>query len=243
MMKKLFFFLFLGSIGAALYFGGNHELGGLTFFSTEKGPAKKVSAVKPKNFYKDRKTHGGGSSYGNENFSFFKVLNDPSLDVIVGLNGEVINAHRSRPVRASVETASIREPVPALPNRVAGNNSYKTVPTIIPFQPKKTVSRPGPEPVEVKNADSKTIVELPTVSNYAVQVSSFKLWERAETLRDHLAGKGYASFIGKTELPDNQGTWHRVYIGRYRDRAGAERDAAKFLREEKRPAMVVRRTG
>ncbi len=81
------------------------------------------------------------------------------------------------------------------------------------------------------------------IVSYVVQVSSFRQLQRAEEQRGALGKKGYASFIGKTELPDNKGTWYRVYIGRYFNHAGAEMAAERFYREENRKAMVIRQTG
>lgn len=217
-------------MGAVSYFGGKPP--GFAFFSEEKAAVKKISAVKPKNFYSDRKTIQRASFHENENFSFFKVLNDPSLSAMMGLNGEVLTSHSSRPVKTFVKNTSFRKPVPASPIRVDRNDSYKS---------KKTISHRKRRPVDLSRAGRRIDRDSPAVSPFVVQVSSFRRRERAEVLRGLLAGKGYASFIGKTELPG--GIWHRVYIGRYGDRAGAERDAAKFLKKEKRQAMVVRRSG
>ncbi len=78
--------------------------------------------------------------------------------------------------------------------------------------------------------------------SFVVQVSSFRKVQDAETLRDALGKKGYASFIGKKELP-NKGTWYRVNIGSYQDHAGAERAAGEYYRTENRKAMVIRNAG
>lgn len=99
----------------------------------------------------------------------------------------------------------------------------------------QTISREIPSPVNIGSSG--------TLVSYVVQVSSFRQWQRAEVLRDALGKKRYAAFIGKIELPDNRGTWYRVYIGRYFNRAGAERAATRFYREENRRAMVIRQTG
>ena len=84
---------------------------------------------------------------------------------------------------------------------------------------------------------------LPEKFSFVVQVSSFRTMQRAEVLRDALGKKGYASFIGKTALPDNKGTWYRVNIGRYQDHAGAKMAATKYYKLESRKAMVIRKSG
>jgi len=83
---------------------------------------------------------------------------------------------------------------------------------------------------------------LPEKVLFVVQVSSFRTMQRAEVLRDALGKKGYASFIGKKELPDNKGTWYRVNIGRYLDHAGAKMAASKYYRAENRKAIVIRKS-
>ncbi|MCH8311997.1 MAG: SPOR domain-containing protein [Nitrospinae bacterium] len=82
-----------------------------------------------------------------------------------------------------------------------------------------------------------------TLVSYVVQVSAFRQWQHAQSLKAALGEKGYAAFIGKIELPENKGTWYRVYIGRYFNQAGAKMAAARFYREENRQAMVIRQTG
>jgi len=100
-------------------------------------------------------------------------------------------------------------------------------------------------PVFAKSSEPLKKVEnpLPEKVSFVVQVSSFRTMQRAEVLKDALGKKGYASFIGKTELPDNKGTWYRVNIGRYLDHAGAKMAATKYYRQESRKAMVIRKAG
>jgi cell division protein FtsN len=100
-------------------------------------------------------------------------------------------------------------------------------------------------PVLAKSTEPLEKIENPISEkvSFVVQVSSFRTMQRAEVLRDALGKKGYDSFIGKTELSDNKGTWYRVNIGRYLDHADAKMAATKYHRKESRKAMVRRKSG
>ncbi|GJL80197.1 MAG: hypothetical protein NPINA01_31860 [Nitrospinaceae bacterium] len=292
-MRRFLTFLTLSFAGAGLYFAGIYALDRFTFFEPEVHPVvKKISVVKPKNFYSDRKAFRQAVTNANEDFTFFKVLNDPSMSKMVGLDGEVFKKHssakpvknekaykqypsspvskmagldgkvfkkhpsakpvknekaykiyQSSPVRAGKEEIHRKKVTPVAPPRVE-KRAVRTVATSnTTFEIQKAFQEI--ESIGLKKAEPKKSVaqELSTFLSYVVQVSSFRDFERAEALRSVLASKGYASFVGKTVLPNNKGTWHRVYIGRYLDRAGAESAAANFQRAEKRPAMVIRQAG
>ncbi len=238
MKSKIIIFLILGIAGAGALVA-THVLDPLPFFAPEVHRIeKKISVVKPKNFGVERKRIRKAALYGNENFSFFAVLNDPSMSKMVGLEGKVYRTHqvKTRPVR--IQPAKI---ITAPPIRVEKREVKKETAPSRPPQSKQTFSQV--KPVELKKAESakKTEQDLTAFQAYAVQVSSFRKLERAEMLKGNLAKKGYAPFIGKTELPDNRGTWYRVYLGRYLDRAGANVAAARVQREENLQAMVIKR--
>jgi len=237
-LKTLIFLLVIA--GAGFYLGGTHALGSFAFFSPEVHRIeKKISVVKPKHFHSDRKKLRRAALYENDKLSFFTVLNDPSMSKMVGLKGEIYKHYRSHSVKsasATVRPAKIITAVPVVKRKVKKAALPVESPELKPTPPKETR-------VEAKRVETARAVEreLSAFLAYAVQVSSFRTLERAEMLKGSLATKGYASFIGKTELPDNKGTWYRVYIGRYLDRAGAEVAAARVQREEKLQAMVIKR--
>lgn len=101
------------------------------------------------------------------------------------------------------------------------------------------------KPVLTKNSEplKKAEDSFPENVSFVVQVSSFRTMQRAEVLRDALGKKGYASFIGKTELPNNKGTWYRVNIGQYLDHVSAKMAAANYNRQESKKAMVIKISG
>jgi cell division protein FtsN len=232
-------FLILGIAGAGVLVA-THALDPLPFFAPEVHRIeKKISVVKPKNFGAERKKIRKAALYGNENFSFFTVLNDPSMSKMVGLEGKVYRTYQTHQVRtppAKIQPAKI---ITAPPIRIEKREVKKAAVPVRPPQSKQAILKDAP--VENKKVEKTPEQELTAFLAYAVQVSSFRKLERAEMLKGNLAQKGYASFVGKTELPDNKGTWYRVYLGRYLDRAGADVAAARVQREEKLQAMVIKR--
>jgi cell division septation protein DedD len=55
-----------------------------------------------------------------------------------------------------------------------------------------------------------------------------------------LSKKGYTAYVQSVDLSD-KGTWHRVRIGSYRDKEGAERVASDIRSRESLPATVMKR--
>ena len=280
MIKKTVIILILCCVGGAGFFLGGTDLSdSFAFINSEfHHMTKKKNLVKPKSFYSKRRSRGADFKY--EQLSFYPVLNDPSLNKVMGLNGRVIKkiSYSPSPVRIAQPRKKIRKkpsvPVSSVPIEKTGLKPV--LHTIASFEPKKVreVARLEPslsvsqilkdfpilssrggnesgrsltksEPLHLKGSDSSITASdsLSKMVSFVVQVSSFRKMQHAEVLRGALQQKGYAAFIGKTELQNNKGTWYRVNIGRYFDHAGAERAAAKYFRKENRRAMVVRQSG
>jgi cell division septation protein DedD len=102
------------------------------------------------------------------------------------------------------------------------------------------------EPRRVATAETK--VKAPPAAglvssqggDYAVQVSSFRSLDQASDLKGRLSKRGYSAYVQSVDLSD-KGTWHRVRVGNYRDKDGAERVASDIRNRESLPAMVTRR--
>jgi rare lipoprotein A len=97
------------------------------------------------------------------------------------------------------------EPAPVLA-------SAPIAPIAPPVAVPEPASAPAPSPAR---APIRIEVPAPDAPAYTVQVGAFSERERAETLRDLLAGR----------FPDvevrSDGTWHRVQVGGFDDRAAA----------------------
>lgn len=94
---------------------------------------------------------------------------------------------------------------------------------------------------EIKpKAPAATRVSLTQNGDYTIQVSSFRSMDQASELKGRLSKKGYAAYVQSVDLSD-KGTWHRVRIGNYRDKDGAERVASDLRSRESLPATVMKR--
>ena len=76
--------------------------------------------------------------------------------------------------------------------------------------------------------------------DYTVQVSSFRSLDQASDLKGRLSKRGYSAYVQSVDLSE-RGTWHRVRVGNYRDKDGAERVASDIRSRESLPAIVTRR--
>jgi cell division protein FtsN len=116
----------------------------------------------------------------------------------------------------------------------------------LPAVPATSEDRPEVEPKRVVTADTKakTPPAARQVSDqggeYTVQVSSFRSLDQASDLKGRLSKRGYSAYVQSVDLSD-KGTWHRVRVGNYRDKDGAERVASDIRSRESLPAMVTRR--
>jgi cell division septation protein DedD len=85
-----------------------------------------------------------------------------------------------------------------------------------------------------------TRVSLSQGGDYTIQVGSSRSLEQATELKGRLSKKGYVVYVQTVDLSD-KGTWHRVRVGNYRDKEGAERIASDIRSRESLPATVMKR--
>jgi cell division septation protein DedD len=89
-------------------------------------------------------------------------------------------------------------------------------------------------------APAATHVSLSQGGDYTIQVGSSRSLEQATELKGRLSKKGYVVYVQTVDLSD-KGTWHRVRVGNYRDKEGAERVASDIRSRESLPATVMKR--
>jgi cell division septation protein DedD len=75
---------------------------------------------------------------------------------------------------------------------------------------------------------------------FVVQAAAFREAADAGSLRERLAGKGYAAYTQEANLGE-KGVWHRVYVGPFATTEAAQAAAARLQADEKLSAMVRRR--
>jgi cell division septation protein DedD len=114
-----------------------------------------------------------------------------------------------------------------------------------PIVAPKPEEKRDPEPRQIATAESKkaptaTRVSLSQNGDYTVQVSSFRSIEQANDMKGRLSKKGYVAYVQSVDLSD-KGTWHRVRVGNYHDKEGAERVANDLRSRESLPATVMKR--
>lgn len=74
---------------------------------------------------------------------------------------------------------------------------------------------------------------------FAIQVASTKDPKSADEMVENLLKKGYPAFSIKADIPE-KGTWYRVRIGYFKDKAIAE-SVQQRLRQEKYMGIIVRK--
>jgi cell division septation protein DedD len=78
----------------------------------------------------------------------------------------------------------------------------------------------------------------PKGSGYAIQVAAFSARGEAETIVTRLGGKGYAAYLVTPQA--GQPPLFRVRVGKFRERAEAERVASRLEREEQFKPWITR---
>lgn len=131
-------------------------------------------------------------------------------------------------------------PLPA-PTPEVSRGSEPPIATPKIEEPREVEPRRLATAVESKpKAPPVTRVALTQPGDFTIQVSSFRSMDHASELKGRLSKKGYAAYVQSVDLND-KGTWHRVRIGSYRDKDGAERVASDLRSRESLPATVMKR--
>jgi cell division protein FtsN len=115
--------------------------------------------------------------------------------------------------------------------------------TVAPKAAEKRDSEPGrlaPTVDSKPKPATATHTSLGQGGDYTIQVSSFRSMEQASDLKGRLSKKGYTAYVQSVDLSD-KGTWHRVRVGNYRDKEGAERVASDLRSQESLPATVMKK--
>ena len=120
-----------------------------------------------------------------------------------------------------------------------------TLPTqSLPFKKKESVETPIKRSVKPQVKENIQLENKfqPSVSTFAVQVSSFRDEKKASILKTDLQIKGFDAFLMEAELPNHGGKWYRVFLGRYSNEDLARKDAEVARKEHKLNSVIVRKT-
>ena len=211
-MRLIYLTILISITTSTFYFKDGLLLG---FFGEGKKPtvSKKVSAVKPKFLINKAEALKPVS----HKFTFFETLNDKTMTKYVGLNGEIL------PVSS-----------PAKPVHLF---KKKSIPRLV-VEPAKSDLKSK----TLKIAQEEKKLSQSTLIRFFVQVSSFRNQKKAGALKIKLQEKGFDSFLIEKELPNHEGKWYRVFLGKYSDEELAVKDAGRARKEFRLNAVVVKKT-
>ncbi len=197
-----------------------HFSGIINKFQESATSPEKLRAVKPESLRNKVKEPVSSKPV----YTFFETLDDPTMTQYVGLKGGMKST--------SLPPEKIKV-VPA-----------KTKVTSIPPVEKMAKLEPSIKPENKPNLKNKASVisEIKATPGYAVQVSSFRDEKRAGALKKRLQKNGFDAFVMQTELANEGGTWHRVFLGRYAEEQKAQEAANLVKNKYKLNAVVVRKT-
>ena len=148
------------------------------------------------------------------------------------------------PATSKLESPATQAPRPKpapLPEVIRSSDPPEAAPKVDKVEEKRDA-----EPRRLAVSESKpkapaaTRVSLSQGGDYTVQVGSSRSLEQATELKGRLSKKGYVVYVQTVDLND-KGTWHRVRIGNYRDKEGAERVASDIRSRESLPATVMKK--
>lgn len=91
-----------------------------------------------------------------------------------------------------------------------------------------TLETPSELPAQEPPAQPQPQVVVEVDGKYTVQVSSWRTRRRAEQDAQRFMAKGFNAYIQSADLPELGGTWYRVRVGSYANRAEARELAAKL---------------
>ena len=133
-----------------------------------------------------------------DKLTFFETLVDPLMRKFVGLNGSILE-----------------------PQEVANDKTSDFV-----SRDKKS-STPQPASIDAKEPlSSEAQKQADSLeSGFVLQVGAFHKVEGANLLKNNLGKKGYPVFVEETRMPGSNKALHRVFVGKFVDKRGAEKSA------------------
>jgi cell division septation protein DedD len=176
-----------------------------------------------------------------------------ALGVVVGR--ATTSSETVAETQSVASTLPREQPATGRPERAAGNR----IP-LVPAAETKTQAVQGPEfaftptlPESPSTAKSESApIDAPPRSKPAPTPEVMRSSEpatvapKAAEKRDSEPGRlaptvdSYAAYVQSVDLSD-KGTWHRVRVGNYRDKEGAERVASDLRSQESLPATVMKK--
>ena len=211
---KIFLTLLVFVLVAAGFFLSSVK--GFKFFSKKENLSfKKMISSKPKDM-KDKQALVELGASSPDDFTFFDVLDDPTMKKYIGLNGSVVAITEEDYYKSNDLTPKVDD---SLAPQVVGSVS-------------KNVITPGTKNLEgQKQVDSST-------SGFVLQVGSFQEFQKADALKNKLINSNYPVFIVSTLVKERGYTLHRVFVGKFLRKIEAEKIAIRIKESEKVEPLV-----
>ena len=211
--KIFFFLLFLILVATGIFFS---DFKVLEIFSEKENLSfKKKISSKPKDMNKKQESVKTGINDQDE-FTFFDILSDPSMEKFIGLDG----------ITADHQTSIPRKPIDF------GLKTDKGIGSQFKDSTTKNVLRPDPKILNTQTQGDSLL------SGFVLQVGSFEKSQRAIVLKNKLIGGGYPAFIISTRIAENEKVLHRVFVGRFSKKIEAEKTAIKINETEKVDSLI-----
>lgn len=134
---------------------------------------------------------------------------------------------KSTPVPTSAEKPPVEKP------------AQGRAPTIVPPPKPATVVPPPPAPVQVAAAAPPAVTPPPKdLGDYTVQIGASQDRAEAQRMQNKARAAGLKPYVVEAHL-GGKGTWYRVRVGAFKDKAAATRFRADVERELRAPAVVM----
>lgn len=168
-----------------------------------------------------------------EDLTFYKTLTERENKTV-----SIELKPKQKPEEPSIEATAAKtergqesEPAKKSPEKQLEIRIDRTTPAQAVKSPAK--SKPAPP----KNG---TVLAAAPASGvrFTVQIASYPDRDMAEEEMKKMKKRGYAAFIVSSELPD-KGTWHRVRLGSFTNKASAEKLAKELRTKENLSPMVT----
>lgn len=142
------------------------------------------------------------------------------------------------PASPPVEEKSALAPTPAEKPPPAEKPAQGRAPTIVPPPKPATVVPPPPPPVQIAAAPPALTPPPKDLGDYTVQIGASQDRNEAQRMQNKARAAGLKPYVVEAHL-GGKGTWYRVRVGAFKDKAAATRFRADVERELRAPAVVM----
>ena len=159
-----------------------------------------------------------------DEFTFYKTLTEKegktvSIDLKPNSPAAVDKPAKKTETKASSQEKNEKQPkqekqLDIKIEKPASAHPREPAPKPVQAQPQQAKKEPAPKPVPTPVPDTKI--------RYTIQIAAYPEREMADEEVKGMKKRGYAAFIVSSEVPE-KGTWYRVRLGSFSNKASAEK--------------------